>query len=413
MLYAGLTGGIGAGKSAVATRLACHGAIVVDADALAREVVAVGTSGLREVVEVFGADVVDESGELDRAKLAEQIFANRSESTAGDPAAGGHSARRKLEAIIHPRVRARTAELVAAAPGDSIVVNDVPLLAEVNLAPTFDLVIVVEASRDLRLRRLEGRGLSADHAAARIDAQTDDAWRREVADVVLDNSGSVDRLHGRVDELWRDRLAPFEENKRLRRLARRPEELARTLVDYDPAWTGRFRRLAARLRHVLGDVALRMDHVGSTAVPGLIAKDVIDVQVCVPDLAAADAVAETLAESGFPRYEHIRHDDPSPLLPKACDREKRVHGGCDPGNVTHVHLRPIGAPAWRHVLMFRDWLRADSEAKTEYAACKRAIAESRLGTADYAQDKKTWFDQALPRMREWSEAVDWTPPQSQ
>src|SRR4051812_26507783 len=141
MLLVGLTGGIGAGKSAVSARLATHGAVIVDADVLARDAVAAGTGGLAEVVAAFGGGVLGADGGLDRAALAAQGF--------GDEAAG-----RRLEGIIPPRVRARTAELTAAAPADAVVVNDVPLLVEVGLAPTYHLVVVVEAARATRIDRL-------------------------------------------------------------------------------------------------------------------------------------------------------------------------------------------------------------------------------------------------------------------
>ena len=148
MLSVGLTGGIGSGKSAVTARLAAHGATVIDADALARDVVAPGTPGLAAVVEEFGTGVLDGSGALDRARLADAVF-------------GDDGARRRLEAIIHPRVRARSAELAAQAGPGAIVVNDVPLLAENGLAPLYHLVIVVRAPEALRVERLgRDRGMT-------------------------------------------------------------------------------------------------------------------------------------------------------------------------------------------------------------------------------------------------------------
>lgn len=196
MLMVGLTGGIGAGKSAVAARLAELGAVVIDADQLARAVVAPGTEGLAEVVAAFGSAVLDAGGALDRPALGRLVF-------------GDDEARRRLEAIIHPRVRARTAELVAAAAPDAIVVNDVPLLVETGLAPAYDLVIVVladEATRIGRLRR--DRGMSEQESRARIAAQATDEQRREVADIVLVNDGTLDDLRAQVDAAWHERLVP-------------------------------------------------------------------------------------------------------------------------------------------------------------------------------------------------------------
>jgi dephospho-CoA kinase len=196
MLMVGLTGGIGSGKSAVAARLAEWGAVVIDSDVLAREVVAPGTDGLAEVVAAFGPAVLGADGGLDRAALGRLVFA--------DP-----HRRRRLEEIVHPRVRARTAETVAAAPADAIVVNDVPLLVEAGLADRYDLVVVVLADEATRLTRLVGdRGMAPDDARARIAAQASDEQRRAVADVLIVNDGTRDELRAAVDDAWRTRIAP-------------------------------------------------------------------------------------------------------------------------------------------------------------------------------------------------------------
>jgi dephospho-CoA kinase len=191
MLRIGLTGGIGSGKSTVAARLAELGAVVIDSDVLAREVVAVGSEGLARVVERFGAGVLLPDGGLDRPGLGRLVF--------GDPAALAD-----LNAIVHPLVRARSEELTAAAAarGVTAVVQDVPLLVETGLAGGYDKVIVVEAPLELRLERLAGRGLDAETARARIAAQASDEQRRAVADEVLDNSGSVEELRVQVDAAW-------------------------------------------------------------------------------------------------------------------------------------------------------------------------------------------------------------------
>lgn len=189
MLRVGLTGGIGSGKSEVARALAGHGAIVVDADVVAREVVAPGTPGLAEVVRAFGSDVLAPDGSLDRPRLGEVVF-------------GDADARRRLEAIVHPLVRARRAEMVAAAPSDAVVVEDVPLLVETGLAADYDVVVVVDAPDEVRLERLEARGTPREDAERRIAAQASRADRLAAADVVIDNAGSLDRLRRQVDGLW-------------------------------------------------------------------------------------------------------------------------------------------------------------------------------------------------------------------
>jgi dephospho-CoA kinase len=189
-----LTGGAGAGKSTVAARLRELGAVVIDADALAREVLEPGSEGLGEVVTAFGETVLRPDGSLDRAALAAVVFANPER-------------RRELEAITHPRIAARTSELLAAAPDDAVVVHDVPLLVEKALAPAYDLVVVVDAPVERRVERLVGRGLSEADARARIAAQATRAERQAVADVWLVNDGSVADLVAAVDVLWRERLA--------------------------------------------------------------------------------------------------------------------------------------------------------------------------------------------------------------
>ena len=191
----GLTGGIGSGKSTAAARFAELGALVIDADVLAREAVEPGTDGLAAVVAEFGEQVLDADGRLDRPALARLVF--------GDEAARG-----RLNAIVHPRVRARAVELIAAAPPGTVVVQDVPLLVETEQAGAYDLVVVVEAPEELRVRRLAAdRGMSAEEVRARMASQATDEQRRAVADVVLVNDGTPDDLSAKVDALWADRIA--------------------------------------------------------------------------------------------------------------------------------------------------------------------------------------------------------------
>jgi len=190
MLMVGLTGGIGAGKSVVARRLAELGAVVIDSDALAREVVRPGTEGLSEVVAAFGPEVLTPSGELDRTALGRIVFDDEEK-------------RRTLEGIIHPRVRERAAEITAAAASDAVVVNDVPLLVEAGLARLYQVVIVVLAPEEVRIRRLaQDRGMSEADARARIAAQATDEQRLAVADIVITNDGDLDALHAQVDRVW-------------------------------------------------------------------------------------------------------------------------------------------------------------------------------------------------------------------
>jgi dephospho-CoA kinase len=203
VLRVGLTGGIGSGKSAVARLLAGHGAVLVDADLIAREVVAPGTPGLAAVLAEFGPGVRAPDGSLDRAALARIVFADADADADAD-------ARGRLNAIVHPLVAARRAELVEAAPAGAVVVDDVPLLVENGLAGGFDLVLVVTAPAQLRVARLRsGRGMAEAEARARMAAQATDAQRAEVADVLIANDGSLADLAARVDAVWRDRIAPL------------------------------------------------------------------------------------------------------------------------------------------------------------------------------------------------------------
>ncbi|MDP9392228.1 MAG: dephospho-CoA kinase [Actinomycetota bacterium] len=190
MLRVGLTGGIGAGKSAVAARLAELGAVVVDADVLAREAVEPGSAGLAEVVETFGPEVLNDTGSLDRAAMARRVFV--------DPAA-----RARLEAIVHPRVRRRAAQIEAAAGPAAVVVHDIPLLVETGQADRFDVVVVVDVPPDVQLRRLvRQRGMSEDEARDRIAAQARREQRLAAADVVIDNTGTCEDLRHRVTEVF-------------------------------------------------------------------------------------------------------------------------------------------------------------------------------------------------------------------
>lgn len=192
MLKVGLTGGIGAGKSEVSRRLAGHGAVLIDADAIAREVVAPGTPGLAQVVAAFGEEVLKADGSLDRERLGEIVFA--------DPAKLA-----TLNGIVHPLVGRRMADLESSAPAGSVVVHDVPLLAENNLAASFDLVVVVDAPEPVQLARLTGpRGMSPEQARARMAAQATRERRLAVADWVIDNSGSLADLDRQVSSLWAD-----------------------------------------------------------------------------------------------------------------------------------------------------------------------------------------------------------------
>lgn len=193
MLLVGLTGGIGAGKSTVAELLAERGAVIVDADEVARAVVEPGQPALSKIVERFGSGVLDADGRLDRSAVAKLAFVD-------------DESRRDLEAITHPAINEEFGRRVGDAPSDAIVVLDVPLLLESPQARKrgYQTVIVVEAPRDVRLARLEARGVDRADAEARMAAQVGDDERRKIATYVVDNSGDRSSLERQVDEIWAD-----------------------------------------------------------------------------------------------------------------------------------------------------------------------------------------------------------------
>ncbi|MFF3557009.1 dephospho-CoA kinase [Streptomyces tsukubensis] len=192
MLSVGLTGGIGAGKSEVARLLESYGALRIDADRIAREVVEPGTEGLAAVVAEFGDGILRPDGSLDRPKLGAVVFADPDRLAA-------------LNAIVHPLVAARSKELADAAPADAVVVHEVPLLTENGLAPRYDLVVVVDADPATRVDRLVRlRGMTESDARARMAAQAGREERRAVADLIIDNDGPRDELEPRVREVWEE-----------------------------------------------------------------------------------------------------------------------------------------------------------------------------------------------------------------
>lgn len=405
VLRVGLTGGIGAGKSTVSKVLAELGAVIVDADLIAREVVEPGTPGLAALVDAFGDGILHDDGSLNRQALAEKAF-------------GSDDSRTLLNSILHPRIGARTAELVDGAPVDAIVVQDIPLLVEGRMGPAFNLVVVVHVDEDERIRRLvELRGMSEADARSRIAAQASDDQRRAAADVLLDNSGAPERIRDQARALFDERLVPFEANLRAATVVSAPPVVRPS----DPDWAAQGRRLVERLRLVCGDVATRIDHVGSTAVPGLDARDVIDIQITVQDLAAADTLAAPLAAAGFPRLDDENRDAPKPAYGVGGEGDpglwdKRTHGGADPGRPVRIDLRVAGWPGQRFALLLRDWLTADADARAEFLEVKRAAAATAAENAyeadaavAYAGAVAPWFDQGFQRAVAWAEVTGWTP----
>lgn len=390
MLSIGLTGGIASGKSLVSSHLRQLGATVIDADQLAREVVEPGTPGLDEVVTTFGPQILDASGALNRPALAEIVFKDKSLLGA-------------LNQIIHPLVRARAKALEDAACPDTVVVQDIPLLVETGQSAAFNLVVVVQAATQLRLARMiNARGMSREAALDRIAAQASDQERQEAADVVLENSAAPEDILLAVDQLWEERLLPFAHNLAAGVVAARKGPAI--ISDWKATWAIEAGLLAQRIMAAAGDLAVGVDHIGSTAVPGLAAKDVIDLQLRVASMEHADAISSALARAGFPRVESVSEDTVHQLAGSTHEGkwEKRLHGTCDPGRPVNLHVRVEGSPGTRFALAFRDWLRADAEARQDYDGLKRRLAEefsSASSTVPYAEAKEAYFASIAEELR--------------
>ncbi|MCV7299940.1 dephospho-CoA kinase [Mycobacterium barrassiae] len=407
MLRIGLSGGIGAGKSTVSATFSELGGIVVDGDVIAREVVEPGTEGLAKLVDAFGRDILHASGPmagaLNRPALAAIAFSDDEK-------------RQMLNGIVHPLVAHRRSELIAAAADDAVIVEDIPLLVESGMAPMFPLVVIVHADEDVRVKRLiEHRGFTEEDARARIAAQATEEQRRAVADVWLDNSGSTADLIGKARELWHQRILPFAHNLD----HGQPARTEPVLVPSDPSWPEQARRMTARLNTACGHRAVRIDHIGSTAVPGVDAKDVIDMQVTVASLEAADELAEALVNAGYV-HTPITADVGKPdarSTAAAFDHtndeslwHKRLHCSADPGRPTHVHLRVDGWPGQQFALLFVDWLRANPSVQADYVALKRRVAaQAHPNTGAYADAKEPWFLDAYRRAWEWADTTGWRP----
>ncbi len=397
MLRVGLTGGIGSGKSTVAGLLRQCGAVVTDADRVAREIVEPGMPSLAAIRERFGSEIIGVDGRLDRAALAAIVFP--------DP-----TALRALEAITGPAIAARVAALRAAVSADQIDVYDMPLLVEKGLWVHEHLTIVVGADAELRVARLVNqRGLTEADAWARIAAQATDEQRRAAADAWIDNSGSREDTAAQLRALWDERMVAFEANLRHGIRSRRSDTT--TLSAPEPRWADAGARVVARLAAALPGQGVRVDHIGSTSVPGLIAKDVVDVQVGVPHLADADRepFAAALRRAGYVPVPRNGQDHPHPADAPPQTWTKRFYGGCDPARFVHVHVREIGSAGWVFALAFRDWLRAVPDVRQEYSARKQELAERHSVTRDYTEAKEPWFDTAYPRVLAWTREVRWTP----
>ena len=290
------------------------GAIVVDGDVISREVVEPGTEGLARLVEAFGDGILQPDGALNRPALAAIAFSDDDK-------------RATLNSIVHPLVAQRRSELIEAADHDAVIVEDIPLLVESQMAPMFPLVIIVHADADLRVKRLiEYRGFSEEDARARIAAQATEEQRRAVADVWLDNSGGADELVEKARALWHGRIRPFADNVEAGRCSS-PKPGS---VPSDPAEA---QRILARLKTACGHRASRIDLVGPTATLGTEAEDVIDIRITVASRQLADELTEPLLAAGYVR---------TAVSDDGADADERSYCSADPARPTSVHVRVDG-----------------------------------------------------------------------
>ena len=389
MLRIGLTGGIGAGKSTVSAVFNERGGIIVDGDVIAREVVEPGTDGLAQLVEAFGEDILLPDGALNRPALAAKAFVD-------------DERRAKLNSIVHPLVGQRRLEIIESVPDDAVVVEDIPLLVETGMAPMFPLVVVVTADIATRVnaphQARDGRGRrQGAHRGAGFGGAAPRDRRCAAGQFGLTGAARTSRPRHLAN-----RVLPLAHNIRTRQtVSPKPE-----LVPYDGTWPEHAQRIIKRIQTACGEKALRVDHVGSTAVEGMDAKDVIDVQITVDSLDVADQIADALAGVGYPRIEHITTDVPH--TDDASLWRKRIHGAADPGRPANVHIRVDGWPNQQFALLFPDWLRANSQVRAEYLDVKREA----LAASDYAEAKEPWFDDAYRRAWEWADATGWRPENS-
>ncbi|MHA7286117.1 dephospho-CoA kinase [Arthrobacter sp. MDT3-44] len=328
MLRIGLTGGIAAGKSVVARSFAGLGAVVVDADLLAREAVEPGSMGLDDVVAAFGPQVLAPGGGLDRPALGRLVF-------------GDDTARARLNAIIHPRVRARAAELIGAAPAGAVVLEDIPLLVETGQAARFHLVVVVDARDDLRVQRMVGeRGMERRDAEQRIAAQASRSERLREADAVLVNESALKDLLAATEALWHERILPFRDNLAAGRAAAGSPSTVAGLA----GTSGLARRLRAKIAAALppdsgasveaGTAPARSAApAGSPGPPGPAEHDDVasaSVRVTVQRAEQLVAASDAVAAAGFPR------------AAAAVGRDPAVHRGADPATDATVIVSASG-----------------------------------------------------------------------
>lgn len=390
-----MTGGIAAGKSTITSILAEHGAVVIDSDRIAREVVEPGSVGIDQVKSRFGTDVLHKDGSLNRAAMGQIVFADS-------------AARGDLEQIIHPLIARRGAELLAQSADDAIVVHDVPLLVERDLGARYHLVLVVLASLEKRIERMiRDREMSLEQAQSRIASQADDDERRLVADDVIHADVTVDRTRAALERWWQNRVLPYHAN--LQHGVRAPRDRSVRLVPPPgPPRTWRVQAMSVvkRLQWVLAGHDVSIEHIGSTSIPGLWSKDVIDIQIQLRDWESVQEVGALLAAAGFPGKPSFDNAKARWLDVPDSDTggaaSKWLAANADQGRAVNLHVRPAGSDSSRYALDFRDLLRCDPLARADYAQFKAKTARVHTRSDHYALAKERYFKEIWPQLRQSS-----------
>lgn len=378
MLRIGLTGGIGAGKSTIAEQFRERGVPVIDADEIAREIVEPGEPALASLVSEFGEQILHPDGTLNRGGLAVVAFSDP-QSTA------------RLNAIMHPAIAERTRAHYDRHADASIVVHDVPLLVENSMTRLYHLAVLVDTPADVRLTRLvDSRGMDPADAQKRIGAQASDAERLAACDVVIDNSGTPEAARAAFTTMFEKRIQPFADNLAAGRTA---ERSGVELVPAGERHGQTARRLSSRISHALTEAGLpdaEVEHIGSTSVPGLLAKDIIDLQVLTRSDADWDAAAQALTAAGYPQHHMEAFDD----WDDAGHVPKRFHRNADPGQPVNVHVRTRGSLSARFAAHFAQRLRTDAALRADYEGTKKRLAEQHLddrSTSRCAETKEPFF----------------------
>ena len=406
MLRIGLTGGIGAGKSAVSATFSQCGGVVVDGDVIAREVVEPGTEGLAALVDAFGDDILLPDGALNRPALAAKAFSS-------------DETRATLNGIVHPLVGKRRAELIAAVPEDSVVVEDIPLLVESGMAPMFPLVVVVFADAEVRLTRLvEQRGMAEDDARARIAAQASDS---SVARSPM--SGWTIRV---LPRRWPNVLvrSGITASRRSPPISVRATLLAHPSDWFLPIRSGRTRPHASSpvSRPRVGQTRCASTTSAPPRFPGWTRRMPSTFRSRSNHWLRQTNSTAALRSAGYPRIDDVSSDVVKLDARSTAERfdhsgdaalwRKRLHGSADPGRPTFVHLRVDGWPNQQFALLFVDWLKANPDVRDEYLSVKRDAERAASPDGDierYLDVKEPWFLEAYRRAWDWADSSSWRP----